>query len=74
MDAEWILSLVFITTLYHPQTSGQVEISNWGIKQIPEKTIRLDRKDSLFRLDDALLACKIALKTPIGMSKHVIYL
>jgi IS30 family transposase len=32
-------------TPYHPQTSGQVEISNKEIKRILEKTVNLTRKD-----------------------------
>lgn len=34
-----------IATLYHPQTSGQVEVSNRKIKQILEKTVCASRKD-----------------------------
>ena len=33
-----------VATLYHPQTSGQVEISNREIKDILEKTVRPYRK------------------------------
>ncbi|KAI3735616.1 hypothetical protein L6452_15123 [Arctium lappa] len=43
-----------IATPYHPQTSGQVEVSNREIKHIMEKTMRLDRKDWSSRLEDAL--------------------
>jgi hypothetical protein len=34
-----------VVTPYHPQTSGQVEISNREIKRILEKTMNLTRKD-----------------------------
>ena len=43
-----------VATPYHPQTSGQVEVSNREIKHIIEKTVRLDRKDWSERLDDVL--------------------
>lgn len=43
-----------VSTLYNPQTSGQVEVSNRQIKQILEKTISASRKDWSIKLDDAL--------------------
>ena len=33
------------STAYHPQTSGQAEISNREIKSILEKTVQPNRKD-----------------------------
>ncbi|XP_020413951.1 uncharacterized protein LOC109947665 [Prunus persica] len=53
---------------YHPQTSGQVEISNREIKQILEKTVSPTRKDWSLRLNEALWAYRTAHKIPIDMS------
>ncbi|CAM9000253.1 unnamed protein product [Rhodiola kirilowii] len=59
-----------VATPYHPQTSGQVEISNREIKAILEKTVGSSRKDWSSKLDDALWAHRTAFKTPIGMSLY----
>lgn len=40
---------------YHPQTSGQVEISNREVKQILEKTVNPTRKDWSWRLPEGVV-------------------
>ena len=53
---------------YLPQFNEQVEISNWEIKKILEKTVNTSRKDWATKMDDALWAYRTAFKTPIGTS------
>ena len=57
-----------VTTPYHPQANGQVEVSNQEVKNILKKIIRPDSKDWAHKLLDALWAYRMAYKTPIGMS------
>ena len=45
---------------YHPQTFGQVEISNREIKKILEKTVSSNKRDWSLKLDDALWAYRVA--------------
>jgi len=55
---------------YHPQTSGQVEISNQEIKVILEKTFARSRKEWANKLNDALWAYRTAFKSPIGTALY----
>nr|GEV86013.1 reverse transcriptase domain-containing protein [Tanacetum cinerariifolium] len=43
-----------LATPYHPQTSGQVEVSNRGFKRILERTVGENRASWSDKLDDAL--------------------
>ncbi|XP_070019331.1 uncharacterized protein [Nicotiana sylvestris] len=43
-----------ISTPYHPQASGQVEVSNREIKSTLSKTVNANRTDWSKKLDDAL--------------------
>nr|GFA12797.1 retrovirus-related Pol polyprotein from transposon 17.6 [Tanacetum cinerariifolium] len=43
-----------LATVYHPQTSGQVEVSNRGLKRILERTVGKNRASWSDKLDDAL--------------------
>nr|GFB39396.1 reverse transcriptase domain-containing protein [Tanacetum cinerariifolium] len=43
-----------LATAYHPQTSGQVEVSNHGLKRILERTVGENHTSWSDKLDDAL--------------------
>ncbi|GJT67270.1 reverse transcriptase domain-containing protein [Tanacetum coccineum] len=49
-----------LATAYHPQTSGQVEVSNRGLKRILERTVGENRASWSDKLDDALWAFRTA--------------
>ncbi|GJZ95127.1 reverse transcriptase domain-containing protein [Tanacetum coccineum] len=59
-----------LSTAYHPQTSGQVEVSNRGLKRILERTVGEHRASWSDKLDDALWAFRTAFKTPIGCTPY----
>nr|GEW18274.1 reverse transcriptase domain-containing protein [Tanacetum cinerariifolium] len=59
-----------LATPYHPQTSGQVEVSNRGLKRILERTVRENRASWSDKLDDALWAFRTSYKTPIGCNPY----
>ncbi|GJV09611.1 retrovirus-related pol polyprotein from transposon TNT 1-94 [Tanacetum coccineum] len=55
-----------LSTAYHPQTSGQVEVSNRGLKRILERTVGENRASWSDKLDDAPLGLQYCYKTTIG--------
>ncbi|GJX63413.1 reverse transcriptase domain-containing protein [Tanacetum coccineum] len=59
-----------LSTAYHPQTSGQVEVSNCGLKRILERTIGENRASWSDKLDDALWTSHTAYKTPIECTPY----
>ncbi|GJT80155.1 reverse transcriptase domain-containing protein [Tanacetum coccineum] len=59
-----------LSTAYHPQTSGQVEVSNQGLKRILERSIGENCTSWSDKLDDALWAFRTANKTPIGCTPY----
>nr|GEY49602.1 retroelement Pol polyprotein-like [Tanacetum cinerariifolium] len=59
-----------LATAYHPQTSGQVEVSNHGLIRILERTIGENRASWSDKLDDALWAFRTTFKNPIGCTPY----
>nr|GEW88512.1 reverse transcriptase domain-containing protein [Tanacetum cinerariifolium] len=59
-----------LSTAYHPQTIGQVEVSNRGLKRILKRTIGENRASWSDKLDDALWAFRTTYKTPIGCTSY----
>nr|GEY26528.1 hypothetical protein [Tanacetum cinerariifolium] len=59
-----------LATAYHPQTSGQVEVSNRGLKRILERTVGENRASRSNKLEDALWAFRTAYKTPIWCTPY----
>nr|GEZ77998.1 reverse transcriptase domain-containing protein [Tanacetum cinerariifolium] len=59
-----------LATAYHPQSSGQVEVSNHGLKCILERKVGENRASWSEKLEDTLWAFRIAYKTPIGCTPY----
>nr|GEU49818.1 reverse transcriptase domain-containing protein [Tanacetum cinerariifolium] len=59
-----------LATPYHPQTSGQVEVSNRGLKRIMERAVGENRASWSNKLDDDLWAFRTAYKTLIGCTPY----
>nr|GFA72125.1 reverse transcriptase domain-containing protein [Tanacetum cinerariifolium] len=59
-----------LSTAYHPQTSGQVEVTNRGLKRILEWTVGENRASWSDKLEDALWAFRTAFKTSVGCTPY----
>nr|GFB32161.1 reverse transcriptase domain-containing protein [Tanacetum cinerariifolium] len=63
-----------LSTSYHPQTSGQVEVTNRGLKHILERTVGENHASWSDKLEDALWAFRTAFKTLVGCTPyHLVY-
>ncbi|GKB65549.1 reverse transcriptase domain-containing protein [Tanacetum coccineum] len=59
-----------LSTMYQPQTNGQVEVSNCGLKRILERTVGENRASWSDKLDDTVWAFCTTFKTPIGCTPY----
>nr|GEW94920.1 DNA-directed DNA polymerase [Tanacetum cinerariifolium] len=59
-----------LSTAYHPQTSGQVKVTNRGLKRILKRTMRENRALWSDKLEEALWAFRTAFKTPVGCTPY----
>nr|GFA56419.1 reverse transcriptase domain-containing protein [Tanacetum cinerariifolium] len=63
-----------LSTAYHPQTSGQVEMTNRVLKRILKRTVGENHASWSDKLEDALWAFRTAFKTSIGCTPyHLVY-
>ncbi|GJU76194.1 reverse transcriptase domain-containing protein [Tanacetum coccineum] len=62
-----------LSIAYHPQTSGQVEVTNRGLKRILKGTVGEKRASWSDKLDDALWAFRTAYKTSIGCTPYKLF-
>nr|GFB34972.1 reverse transcriptase domain-containing protein [Tanacetum cinerariifolium] len=59
-----------LSTAYHPQTSGQDEVTNRGLKRILERTVGENRASWSDKLEDGLWAFLTAFKTLVGCTPY----
>ena len=59
-----------IATPYHPQTTGQVKVSNRELKWILERIVSALRNDWALKIDDASWAYRTTFKTPISLTPY----
>nr|GEX35219.1 reverse transcriptase domain-containing protein [Tanacetum cinerariifolium] len=59
-----------LATAYHPQTSGQAEVSNRCLKRILKRMVGENRASWSEKLEDALWAFRTAYNTPIGCTPY----
>ncbi|GJW22518.1 reverse transcriptase domain-containing protein [Tanacetum coccineum] len=59
-----------LSIAYHSQTSGQVKVTNRGLKRILERTVGENHASWSDKLDDALWEFRTAYKTPIGCTPY----
>ncbi|GJU47917.1 reverse transcriptase domain-containing protein [Tanacetum coccineum] len=59
-----------LSTAYHPQTIGQVEVSNRGLKRILERTVGENRASWSDKKEDALWAFRTAFKKLIECTPY----
>nr|GFB52094.1 reverse transcriptase domain-containing protein [Tanacetum cinerariifolium] len=59
-----------LSTTYHPQTSGQIKVTNGGLKRILERTVEENRASWSDKLEDALWAFQTAFKTSVSYTPY----
>nr|GFB75346.1 DNA-directed DNA polymerase [Tanacetum cinerariifolium] len=59
-----------LSIAYHPQTSGQVEVTNHGLKRILERTMGENCASWSDQLEDKLWAFRTAFKTSVGCTPY----